>query len=81
MVITWLKWQFSQGQNNINITDLVLHLIPYMGWLIRLFILPVSQESLKKKKKNGQAGRAGLMTGSQEVRVQGCALEDSAAWP
>ena len=44
-VITWLEWQFSQGQNNINITDLVLHLIPYMGWLIRLFVLPVSQES------------------------------------
>ena len=45
MVITWLEWQFSQGQNNINITDLALHLIPYMGWLIRRFVLPVSQES------------------------------------
>lgn len=59
MVITWLKWQFSQGQNNINITDLVLHLIPYMGWLIRLFILPVSQESLKKKKKTVRQGGLG----------------------
>lgn len=47
----------------INMTDLALHLIPYMGWLIRLFVLPVSR---KVKKNTVRQGRAGSQWGPKK---------------